>query len=231
MVGLRRRSRRTSRRRAAATSAPASTSSAAYTPGASSDEQGEDAHEPAQRVHPQQEREPRRAAAAQIVLVVAQVGQRPGRGRHRLGGRGIGGRGALEMSGSRHPRVVNAGAHRKVRPTSRGRAAPRRPIGRWCAGGPSRRPTFGSQPSSSRARPMSGRRCWGSSVGQRLVDDLRPRPRHLDDRLGQLEERELVRVADVHRQVLAGLRQRDHARRSGRRRNRTSGSGCRRRTR
>src|SRR4051794_40485570 len=34
--------------------------------------------------------------------------------------------------------------------------------------------------------------------GQRLVDDLRPRPGDLDHRLGELQQRELVRVADVH---------------------------------
>jgi hypothetical protein len=36
-------------------------------------------------------------------------------------------------------------------------------------------------------------------------------PVTVDDRLGQLEQRELVRVADVHRLVLAGLGQGDDA--------------------
>src|SRR3954470_3000630 len=45
---------------------------------------------------------------------------------------------------------------------------------------------------------------------QRLEDDLRARLGDLDDRLGQLEQRELVRVADVDRLVLAGLGQQDH---------------------
>ena len=41
---------------------------------------------------------------------------------------------------------------------------------------------------------------------QRLEDDLGlASPVTLDDRLGELEQRELVRVADVDRQVLAGL--------------------------
>ena len=46
---------------------------------------------------------------------------------------------------------------------------------------------------------------------QRLEDDLARRARDLDHRLGQLEHRELVRVADVHRQVLAALGQQDQA--------------------
>ena len=77
---------------------------------------------------------------------------------------------------------------------------------------PSCSDTLGSQPSSSRARVMSGWRTFGSSIGQRLVDDLRARAGHLDDRLGQLQQRELVGVADVDRVVLAGLGQRDDAR-------------------
>src|SRR3954470_2887980 len=44
---------------------------------------------------------------------------------------------------------------------------------------------------------------------QRLEDDLRPRAGDLDHRLGQLEQRELVRVADVHRLMHPGLRQAD----------------------
>src|SRR4051794_20229870 len=46
--------------------------------------------------------------------------------------------------------------------------------------------------------------------GQRTEDDLRRRPRQLEDRLRKLEQRELVRVADVHRLVMPGLGQRDH---------------------
>ena len=124
---------------------------------------------------------------------------------------------ASAAGGSSSCRVVaileseTRGRRQKVRPTSRGRAAPRRPTGRWCAAARPCRPTFGSQPSSSRARPMSGRRCCGSSVGSASWTISEREPGHLDDRLGQLEQRELVRVADVHRQVLAGLRQRDHA--------------------
>src|SRR5215211_5945208 len=44
---------------------------------------------------------------------------------------------------------------------------------------------------------------------QRLVDDLRPRPGDVDHRVRQLEQRELVGVADVDRIVEAGLRQPD----------------------
>jgi hypothetical protein len=40
---------------------------------------------------------------------------------------------------------------------------------------------------------------------QRLVHDLRARARHLDDRARQLQQRELVWVAEVHRLVVAGL--------------------------
>src|SRR5678816_1742362 len=45
--------------------------------------------------------------------------------------------------------------------------------------------------------------------GQCLVDDVALRPRDPDDRLGELIEGELVRIADVHGQMLAGLRQRN----------------------
>src|ERR671937_592587 len=40
---------------------------------------------------------------------------------------------------------------------------------------------------------------------ERLVDDLAPRAGHPKHRLGELVERELTRVADVHRQVLLAL--------------------------
>src|SRR4051795_8447856 len=46
--------------------------------------------------------------------------------------------------------------------------------------------------------------------GQRLIDDLRARLGDLDDRLGELEQRELVRVADVDRLMRAGLGEQDH---------------------
>src|SRR3954467_4311369 len=45
---------------------------------------------------------------------------------------------------------------------------------------------------------------------QRLVDDLRARLGDLDDRLGELEQRELVGVADVDRLMRAGLGEQDH---------------------
>src|SRR6187431_480095 len=38
--------------------------------------------------------------------------------------------------------------------------------------------------------------------GQRLEDDLRLRACHTDDRLGELEQRHLMRVPDVDREVL-----------------------------
>src|SRR3954452_8157422 len=47
--------------------------------------------------------------------------------------------------------------------------------------------------------------------GQRLENDLRARPRDLDDRLGQLEQGELVRVADVDGLVQPRLGEADHA--------------------
>src|SRR3954447_15724450 len=46
--------------------------------------------------------------------------------------------------------------------------------------------------------------------GQRLIDDLRARLGDLDDRLGELEQRELVGVADVDRLMCAGLGEQDH---------------------
>src|SRR5450755_2172020 len=44
---------------------------------------------------------------------------------------------------------------------------------------------------------------------QRLEDDLGLRARHLQHRLGELEQGELVGVADVHRVVVARLREGD----------------------
>src|SRR3990170_1463260 len=46
---------------------------------------------------------------------------------------------------------------------------------------------------------------------QRLEDDLAAAAPDLEHLLRQLEQRELLRVADVHRQVLAALLQRDQA--------------------
>ena len=43
------------------------------------------------------------------------------------------------------------------------------------------------------------------------MDDLRARPGDLDDGLRELEQRELVRIADVHRLVIAGLGEADDA--------------------
>ena len=85
--------------------------------------------------------------------------------------------------------------------------------------------------STSRASVMSGWRTLGSSCGQRLEHDLRARAGDLDHRLGQLQQRHLVRVAEVHRVVVLGAHQRVQARGPGRPRNRSCGSGSRRRTR
>src|SRR5712691_5004788 len=46
---------------------------------------------------------------------------------------------------------------------------------------------------------------------QGLEDDLALRAGHLEHGLGELEQRELVRVAEVHRQILAALREQDEA--------------------
>ena len=64
---------------------------------------------------------------------------------------------------------------------------------------PSSRATTGSHPSSRRATVMSGRRRVGSSVGSgswTIVDDD---PVSAEHGVGQLEHRQLVGVADVHR--------------------------------
>ena len=57
---------------------------------------------------------------------------------------------------------------------------------------------------------MSGRRV-AVVGGERLVDDLRAGLRHLDHRLRRFQQRELVRVADVHREVGVWLGERDEA--------------------
>src|SRR6266540_2448759 len=46
---------------------------------------------------------------------------------------------------------------------------------------------------------------------QGLVDDLARRARHAQHEIGELEQRELLRVAEVDRQVLARLREQDQA--------------------
>ena len=77
---------------------------------------------------------------------------------------------------------------------------------------PSRSGTFGSQPEQL-ARPGD----VGASLrrvvdGERRRHDLGGRAGHLDDDLGQLADRELARVADVHRIVLVGVEQGEDAR-------------------
>ena len=77
-------------------------------------------------------------------------------------------------------------------------------VHRPCAAGPrAARPRL---PAEQLARERDvGPADLGSSVGQRLVDDLRARAGHSMTACGELEQRELVRVADVDRLVNAGL--------------------------
>ena len=72
---------------------------------------------------------------------------------------------------------------------------------------PSASPTCGSHPSAVRASVMSGRRTVGSSSRPRDVHDLAAGPGQLADQRGQLRDRHLVRVADVHR---PGQRRAEH---------------------
>ena len=74
---------------------------------------------------------------------------------------------------------------------------------------PSSNAISGSQPSSCRARVMSGCRTCGSSTGSASYTIWLDEPVEADHGLGQLEDRELTRVADVHRQVLARLGEQD----------------------
>ena len=116
-------------------------------------------------------------------------------------------------------------------------------LSRWRRRGARRRPrsivrrrpssssTFGSQPSRSRARAMSGWRTCGSSTGSASKTISERDSVTSITVFGQLEQRELVRVADVDRHVRRRTRPGRRARGSGRRRNRSCGSGCRRRRR
>ena len=76
---------------------------------------------------------------------------------------------------------------------------------------PSRRDTPGAQPSSSVARVMSGWRTLGSSIGSASIDDLAGAARDLQHHLGQLRERVLVGVAEVHRLVHAAAGEAEEA--------------------
>ena len=76
---------------------------------------------------------------------------------------------------------------------------------------------------------MSGWRTCGSSTGQRLVDDLARRAGEPEDGLGELEQRHLVGVADVHRAGARATRRAGRCRGSGRRRSRSCASASRRR--
>ena len=108
---------------------------------------------------------------------------------------------------------------------ARRRSRPRPDAARWCSRNgrraTSRGPTAASWPSDSIfrrpssneisgcqpricfARVMSGCRTCGSSTGSALEHDLARRAREPQDDLGELEQRLLVRVAQVHGQVLS----------------------------
>ena len=72
---------------------------------------------------------------------------------------------------------------------------------------PSRSSIVGSQPSTSRARGDVGLAQRRIVVRQRHVDDLGRRAGELEHQLGQLADRELVRVADVDRRRDVGVEQ------------------------
>ena len=70
---------------------------------------------------------------------------------------------------------------------------------------PSSRPMRGAQPSNSLARVMSGRRCLGSFAGSASIDDATFGSGQGDHLFGQLEQRELLGIADVDGEMLAGV--------------------------
>ena len=107
--------------------------------------------------------------------------------------------------GGRSPWRSPRGSWPRPSSSRRGLSEDARCSARSCARCPSRTSISGSHPSRSRARAMSGWRTCGSSTGQRLEHDLRARLGQLDDQLRHLEQRHLVRVADVHRLVHLGL--------------------------
>ena len=110
------------------------------------------------------------------------------------------------------------------------RAGPPDPSRRASAAGPPpARPSAPSRAAPGRARCPAGAPP-GRPDRQGLEDDRRAAARDADDHLGELEDRELARVADVHRLVVVRSRSAAGSPRRGRRRSRTSGSGRRRRT-
>ena len=72
---------------------------------------------------------------------------------------------------------------------------------RWCSRRPSSTSTRGSHPSSVRARADVGLADLGVVDRKRAEHDLAPGAGEAEDALGQLEQRHLVRVADVDRVV------------------------------
>ena len=99
-------------------------------------------------------------------------------------------------------RADEAGAARDEDPH---RAVPARRYQSIVSRSPRSTSTFGSQSSRRRARVMSGWRTLGSSTGSGNEADLARRARQPHDQLRELEQRHLVRVADVdgvvHRRV------------------------------
>ena len=111
----------------------------------------------------------------------------------------------------------------------RARAGPPTPIAASVSRRPCSSSTVGDQSSSSWASAMSGRRTAGSSDRQGLEDDRRAAARDAHDDLGELEDRELGRVAQVDRLVVVAVDQPQEALDEVGRRSRTSASGRRRR--
>ena len=75
----------------------------------------------------------------------------------------------------------------------------------------SRRPsssgTRGSHPSTALALVISGLRCFGSSSGSGSKDDFRLGAGHAPDVFGELQNRHLARIAQVHRIAFVGQHQ------------------------
>src|ERR1700691_3382 len=142
---------------------------------------------------------------------------------------------ALDVRGERGPislfttpqvcrcsgRVAGGNAHRYLRPGGRHAIATRMRVGSADEHLGARRFDRALQalaqghlrrPAEQLARQRDVRPALlGIVDGQRLEDDLRARGRDLLDRLRQLQQRELVGVADGDRVVVAGLRERDDA--------------------
>ena len=106
--------------------------------------------------------------------------------------------------GREGPRSRGVPRRGQPRPSSRANHSAVRAI-------PSRTSTVGSQPSSAPGPGDVGLALGGVVDREGLVDDLRRRAGDLDDHLGQLRDRELVRVADVGRAGDVGVEQGEEA--------------------